>query len=378
MILMNIKQLLFLTLISLLVSCKISNKKEETKPITNIKYAKGFSIQDYEYFKKLTIHTSFKDDTDSKDYYLIQKGYRIPDSLTEKNIIFIPIKKMVVTSTTHIPMLEILGVESSLVGFPNTKYISSEKTRVLIENGKVQELGQEQNINTELLIDLQPELVVGFGVNNTSPVFKKIKKMGIPVIMNSDWLEQTPLGKAEWLRFFGALYQKDSLAQAEFEKIALNYKSIKKKLVSVSEKPTVLSGSLYQDVWYLPAGDSFVAKFLEDAHTEYLWKDTKGTGSLSLSLESVLDKGQNAEFWIAPGFYTSKKAMIVDSPHYKEFDAYKSGNIHTYALTKGATGGVIYFELATARPDLVLQDLASIFHPTVFPDVERSFFKRLK
>lgn len=372
------KQLLFLTLLSLLISCKTSNKKEKSKRITSIAYAKGFNIQEYKFFKKLTIHTSFKGDTEARDYYLIQKGYRIPDSLTEKNIVFVPIKRMVVTSTTHIPMLEILGVESTLVGFPNTKYISSEKTRILIESGKVQELGQEQNINTELLIDLEPELVVGFGVNNTSPVFKNIEKMGIPVIMNSDWLEQTPLGKAEWLKFFGALYQKDSVANVKFNEIANNYNTIKNKLENVSKKPTVLSGSLYQDVWYLPAGESFVAKFLEDAYTVYLWKDTKGTGSLSLSLESVLDKGQYAEFWIAPGFYSSKKSMLEDSPHYKEFDAYKTGNLYTYALTKGKTGGVIYFELATARPDLVLQDLVSIFHPTVFPNVERSFFKNLK
>ena len=375
---MNTKHIILLVLLSLFASCKRSNNKEKTKPITNIEYAKGFSIQEYKFFKKLTIHTSFKGDTNSKDYYLIQKGYRIPDSLTDKNIVFIPIKRMVVTSTTHIPMLEILGVESTLVGFPNTKYISSEKTRTLIEKGEVQELGQEQNINTELLIDLEPELVVGFGVNNTSPVFKNIEKMGIPVIMNSDWLEETPLGKAEWLRFFGALYQKDSVANVKFNEIANNYNTIKNKLANVNKKPTILSGSLYQDVWYLPAGESFVAKFLEDAHTDYLWKDTQGTGSLSLSLESVLDKGQNAEFWIAPGFYTSKKAMLADSPHYKEFKVYQTGNLYTYALTKGTTGGVIYFELATARPDLVLQDLASIFHPTVFPDIERSFFVKLE
>lgn len=375
---MNYKLILLTTLLFSFISC--NNKKKQSsinKISSSIKYAKGFSIQNFKYFKKLTIHTSFKGDTASKDYYLIQKGYRIPDSLTKKNIVFVPIKRMVVTSTTHIPMLELLGVENSLVGFPNTKYISSEKTRILIEKGKVQELGQEQNINTELLIDLQPELVVGFGVNNTSPVFKNIEKMGIPVIMNSDWLEQTPLGKAEWLRFFGALYQKDSVAQIEFTRIANNYNSIKNKITKTAKKPTVLSGSLYQDVWYLPAGESFVAKFLEDAHANYLWKDTQGTGSLSLSLESVLDKGQNAEFWIAPGFYSSKKAMLDDSPHYKEFNAYTLGNLYTYSLTKGATGGVIYFELATARPDLVLQDLVSVFHPTIFPDVERSFFKKL-
>lgn len=370
-----------LMLISLfLFSCTNSkdSSKRKNQSNNNIQYAKGFSLKNYPFFKKLTIHTSFKGDTQSKEYYLIQKGYHIPDSLQEKNIMFVPIKRMVVTSTTHIPMLEILGVESTLVGFPNTKYISSQKTRALIEKGQVQELGQEQNINTELLIDLQPELVVGFGVNNTSPIYNNLEKMGIPIIMNSDWLEQTPLGKAEWIRFFGALYQKDSLAKKSFDEIANKYHAIQKKLATISDNPTVLSGSLYQDTWYLPAGKSFMAKFLEDSHANYLWKDTQGTGSLNLSLESVLDKGQNAEFWIAPGYYTSAQTMLADSPHYKEFKAFKTGKLFTYALNKGITGGVLYFELATARPDLVLQDLASIFHPTLFPNVERKFFKKLE
>lgn len=376
---MSYKQLFFLLLISFVFSCNNQKKQNETdKTIASIRYAKGFSIQDYRYFKKLTIHTSFKGDTETKDFYLIQKGYRIPDSLGDKTIIFVPIKRIVVTSTTHIPMLEILGVENTLVGFPNTNYISSEKTRRLIEKGKVQELGQEQSINTELLIDLQPELLVGFGVNNSNSAYNNIEKMGLPIIMNSDWLEKTPLGKAEWLRFFGALYQKDSLAEAAFDTIASNYKRIKHKVASISEKPTVLSGSLYQDIWYLPAGDSFFAQFLEDAQSNYLWKDSQGTGSLSLSFESVLDTGQNAEFWIAPGFYSSRKSMLEASPHYKEFEAYKTGNLFTYALNKGKTGGVLYFELATARPDLVLQDLASILHPLSFPDNKYYFFKKLE
>jgi iron complex transport system substrate-binding protein len=366
----------------LIISCKNPKKVSDKVthiPVNNtITHAKGFSIQDHKDFKKLTIHTSFQGDLASKVYYLLPKGQKAPDSLQDKNLLFIPVERIVVTSTTHIPMLEILEVENSLVGFPNTNYVSSIKTRSLIDQGKVQELGQEQNINTELLLDLQPELVIGFGVNNTSPVFKNIEKTGIPVLMNSDWLEETPLGKAEWLRFFGVLFQKDSLAKVKFDEVVSNYQSIQEKLLKATKKPTVLSGSLYQDVWYMPAGESFFAKFLTDANTDFLWKDTQGTGSLSLSLESVLDKAQKAEYWIAPGFYSSQKAMLQDSPHYAEFDAFQSGKLYTYALNKGTTGGVIYFELATARPDLVLQDLAVIFHQEIFPKVNMTFFRQLK
>jgi len=377
----KIKFLLFFLFVISFLSCK--KNKTNSDPSTTVKtdnsisYAKGFSLQDYSNCKKLSIHTSFQGDTNTQNYFLVPKSQKIPDSLENEIIIRIPIDKIVVTSTTHIPMLELLGVENKLVGFPNTTYISSLKTRTLIENGKIKDIGQDQNINTEILLELQPELVVGFGINNTNEVLQNIKKMGIPVVMNSDWLEQDPLGRAEWLRFFGAIFQKDSLALARFDEIENNYNNIKKKTLESSKEPTVLSGSLFQDVWHMPAGNSFVAHFLEDAKSNYLWNDSKGTGSLSLSLESVLEKGKNADFWIAPGYFTSKAVMLQNSPHYKEFKAFTQDNIFTYANTKGPTGGVLYFELATARPDLVLQDLAHILHPEVFPNYEMVFFKKL-
>ena len=373
---------IFVSIIFLFGSCKNTSKKNtqlaQSYVKNSIEYAKGFGIHDYKDFKKLTIYTSFKGDDTRKEYFLIPKLKEIPDSLKNKNIIRTPIERMVVSSTTHIPMLELLEVENTLVGFPNTSYISSKKTRVLIADDKIKDLGQEQHINIELLIALQPELVVGFGVNNQSQVFKNIQKMGIPVVMNSDWLERTPLGRAEWIRFFGALYDRDSTASERFRTIANNYKTIKRELTKITDKPTVISGALFQDVWNMPAGDSFMAHFLKDAEADYLWKDSSGTGSLSLSLESVLEKGRNAEYWISPGFYTSVNSMINDSPHYEQFSAFKTGTIYTYASKKGATGGVLYFELATTRPDLVLKDLVHIFHPTIFPKNKMTFFDKLK
>ncbi len=378
----KIKVFFFVLLLVSLNACK-KNKQPHIPNNTNqveneTKYAKGYSLHDYLNYKKLTIHTSYQGDKNAQDFYLVPKSLEIPKALGNKNIIRTPVERIVVTSTTHIPMLELLGVENKLVGFPNTSFISSSKTRTLIDKGAVTDIGQEQNINTEILIELQPELVVGFGVSSTNQVFQNIKKMGIPVVMNSDWLEQDPLGRAEWIRFFGALFQKDSLALAQFDEIATNYNNIKAKALDSNVEPTVLSGSLFQDVWHMPAGNSFVAHFLRDAKSNYLWKNTVGTGSLSLSLESVLEKGKDAEYWIAPGYFTSKTRMIQNSPHYKEFASFTKDKMYTYANTKGPTGGVLYFELATARPDLVLKDLVHIFHPELTPDYKMTFFEKLE
>ena len=123
-------------------------------------------------------------------------------------IITIPIEKIVVTSTTHIPALELLNVEKTLVGFPGSDYISSQKTRARIEAKHVRELGKNEGINTEVLLELQPDLVVGFGVDGNNKTFETIKNSGIPVIYNGDWVEASPLAKAEWLRFFWRVISK--------------------------------------------------------------------------------------------------------------------------------------------------------------------------
>lgn len=362
------------------MACSQQPKPIRTKPdktTNNISYAKGFAIQYFTNYKKLSVFTAYKEDSNTLDYYLIPKTQSIPDSLKDKHIIRTPIERIVVTSTTHIPMLELLGKEHTLVGFPNTQYISSPKTRQLIESGQVQELGQAQQLNTEILIDLKPELVVGFGVNNTGKIFESIQKMGIPVIFNSDWLEKTPLGRAEWIRFFGALYNQDSLAGIRFQEIADRYNQLKKGLQKNTYKPTVLSGALFQDTWHLPAGESYVARFIADAGGDYLWKNTRGNGSLSLSFESVLDRAKDADYWIAPGYYSSKRAMLEDTEHYAEFKSFTNGSIYTFANTKGPTGGILYYEIATTRPDLVLQDFLYILHPELDKKHSMTFFKQL-
>lgn len=274
-------------------------------------------------------------------------------------------------------MLEVLGVENKLVGFPHTSYISSKKTRNLIAKGRVKELGHEERINTELLLDLQPDVVVGFSLGSNNKMFATIQKMGIPVILNGDWLEETPLGRAEWIKFFGVLFNKEKEADSIFNVIEATYLAAKKIALKDTLKPSVISGGLYKDVWNLPAGESFEATFLKDANTKYLWKNTKGKGSLLLSIESVFDKGKNADIWISPSFYSSKEQLKKANSIYTKFKAFQENNLYSFVNKRGETGGLIYFELAPTRPDLVLKDLIKIAHPNLLKNYELTFFEKL-
>ncbi len=361
----------------MLISCKADKKNDALNAETNIKstlkYAKGFDIQHYNNYTKLTVKAPYQNSIETFEYILVTNK-----SKSDLKTIQIPINSIVVTSTTHIPFLELLNVEDKLAGFPNTDYVSSAKTRSLIEKGFIKDLGHEESINTELLLDLKPDLVVGFSLNSNNKTFSTIEKLGIPVLLNGDWLEETPLGRAEWIKFFGVLFDKEKMADSIFNVLEKNYLEAKDIASKATEKPTVISGGLFKDVWNLPAGDSFEAAFLKDANTNYLWKDSKGKGSLSLNIENVFEKGKDAEFWISPSYYKTLEQLNNANDMYPKLRAVQNKNIFTYVNKQGENGGIIYFELAPARPDLVLKDLIKIAHPELLKNYELTFYERLK
>lgn len=369
-----------LTFSILFIRCQSNKESTINKVDTSIiKYAKGFEIIDNDGYKTLIIKAAYQNSTETFEYTIVNKNSELELENLKGVKIETPINKIVVTSTTHIPMVELLNEEKTIIGFPFSRYVSSEKTRALIDNGSITEIGNQNDLNTEILLDLFPELVVGYAVSSTSKTYNTIEKSGIPVIYNGDWLEETPLGKAEWIKFFGLLYNKEKEADSIFKSIEKNYLEAKALALKSTSKPTVLSGAVMsKDIWNLPAGESFVATFLKDANTNYLWKDTSGKGSLSLSFESVFDKAQNAELWLAPGYFNSKEQMLQSNSLYEKFNAFENDNIYSPTLKKGKTGGVIYYELATTRPDLVLKDIVKIAHPELLKDYPLSFFDKMK
>ncbi|MCF6297008.1 MAG: ABC transporter substrate-binding protein [Flavobacteriaceae bacterium] len=373
---------IFLALSLWNLSCKEVNNKtiKNTNSISflsSIKYAKGFDIQIFDGYKKLIIKSPYPDAKNAQEFILISKNSSLKEQFSEQNIIIIPLKKIVATSTTHIPMLELIGEENSLIGFPHTDYISSSKTRNLIKNGNIKEIGNEQDINTEILINLQPDAVIGFSMGNSSKMYNTIEKNGISVIYNSEWLEKTPLGRTEWIKFFGALFDKDKLADSIFQDIENKYNTAKNIAKKTKKKPSVLTGILFKDKWNLPAGESFMAQLLEDANTNYLWSETKGQGSLILSFESVFEKAKTANFWIGSGYYTSLEDLANANKHYTKFETFKNKQIYTFSKKRSENGGVLYFELAPVQPHIVLQDLIKIMHPELLTSYQPFFLEKL-
>ena len=365
------------------VSCEKPKVKKLIEPNSTsyeslIKYAKGFDIQVFDGYHKLIIKSPYPNAENHQEFILIPKNSSVKIDLKHEKIIHIPLEKIIATSTTHIPMLELLHEEKSLIGFPHTDYISSPRTRELIKNNKIKEVGNEQDFNTEILISLQPDALIGFAMGSSTKMYGTIEKNGIPVIYNGEWLEETPLGRAEWIKFFGVLFDKVSIADSIFQDIEYKYNKAKSIAKNSKEKPNILTGILFKDKWNLPAGESFTAQLLKDANTNYLWSESKGQGSLILSFESVFAKAKNADFWIGSGYYTSLKDLADANNHYIEFEPFKNKEVYTFSKKRGETGGVLYFELAPVQPHIVLQDLIKVTHPELLPDYQPFFLEKVE
>lgn len=362
-----------------LLGCKKEIKSETTIASGNtVRYAKGFSIENYNGYSVVTVKNPWPKATKTYRYILKEKNGIVPDSLKQNNIISVPIKKIVVTSTTHIPSLEMLGEVNSLVGFPHCDYISSKKVRARIDAGKVKELGNNHDLNTEAILDLQPNVIIGYGIDNKNPTLDNLQKSGLKIMLNGDWNEETALGKAEWITFFGALYGKQKEANEIFSKIEKDFLNTVEIAQRATTTPTILAGDMFEDRWYLPKGSSWGSLLLKQANGNYLWQETSGTGSLSFSFETVFEKAAMADVWITSGQFSSLAEMTNSNPHYAKFKAFKNKNVYSFSGKKGKTGGILYYELAPNRPDLVLKDLVKILHPELLPNYKPFFFEKLK
>lgn len=285
--------------------------------------------------------------------------------------------RIVVTSTTHLPYLEMLGLEDRLVGFPSTQYISSDIFRKRVQNGQITDLGPDGNINLELLISVKPDVVIAFDMGSEATGLDKVKESGIPVIYNADFLEPTTLGRAEWIKFFGAYFGKQQLADSIFSAISIRYDSLKQLAQSATSKPTVISGIMYGDVWFMPGGQNYGARFFEDAGGIYLWNSDTNTGWIEASFEAVFDKGSQAEFWIGLGSFGTLNELASEDQRYAEFRPFKSQQVYNYSKRRSRSGGFDFFESGYARPDIVLADLIKILHPELLPDYDMYYYEKL-
>ena len=377
-----IRLFLYISIAALsLVSCQTAQKENDlpqSTPTVSVKYAEGFSVRYDGKVKWVDVKYPYQGATSGYKYLLVQIGDSIPNHDKSTQVIITPLESVVCTSTTHIPLLDYLDETDKLIGFPTTDYISSERMRKRIDEGKVTDLGIDKGMNLEKLFVLKPSMVMGYAMSGDLGQLKKVQEMGVPVVINAEYLEKHPLGRAEWIKFVALFFNKEKEADSVFQVIEKEYTKTVELVQQASVKPTVMSGVVYGDAWFMPGGQNYAAKLLKDAGCTYLWADDPSQGFLELSFESVYEKAKEADLWIGVGSFLSIKEMKDAESRYSNFKAIKQKQVFTYNARKGAKGGSEFLELGYARPDLILKDLVKISHSDLLPDYELYFHKKIE
>ncbi|WP_291783634.1 ABC transporter substrate-binding protein [Cecembia sp.] len=341
-------------------------------------YAEGFQVYQGEGYKLVEVSKAFPG-THKPFRYLILDNEEIEKPSGEFDaIITLPVSKVILTSTTHVPHLDYLEKTGFLIGFPDLDLISSNTVREMITKNGITDLGKGAQTNFEMAVELEPDWIMISTLGEDLKSLDLFKQAGIPAPINGEYMEQHPLGRAEWIKFTGALLGEWEKSNTVFEAIKTAYQSATRLIQDQQiEKPRVISGVMYKDIWYAPGADSWGAQLLEAAGGDYVFKTHAGTGSLQLSYEYVLDQAQEAGIWIGAADHKNLQEMGAADPRYLYFKAFQEGNVYTYTLKKGPKGGIEYFELGYLRPDLILQDLIKILYPEQLPNYRSYFYTRL-
>lgn len=374
----RLNYLLWFGVALLFLSCAEKKTEALLKTSVPLDFATGFKLYQGEGFWEIEVNKGYAGSSETYRYLVLDSGVQV-NSANYDAVIQLPITQVVLTSTTQVPHLDALGQTDLLVGFPQLDLISSRAARQRIAAGKVKDLGSGPSANPELVLDLQPDWIMISTLGEDLRYLEVFKQAGLPALINGEYVEQNPLGRAEWIKFTGVLLGNYEEASAQFEQIKKDYHEAAKLASSIPDKnkARVLSGVMYQDIWYAPSADSWAAQLLSQAGANYAFEENAGSGSLQLNYEYVLDQASSAPIWIGAADFASQTEMGIREPRYQAFAAWQAGELYTYTAKKGEKGGLEYFELGYLRPDLILKDLIKILHPELLPDYQPYFYQKL-
>ncbi len=348
-----------------------------------LRHSKGFSLQYFSHYKVLRILNHFSDKAEVKadtlTYLLVQRGTPVPGNYAGAQVIEIPVQKMIVTSSMHIGMLDFADATDVVSGVSEFKYITSSGVRKNVAAGRIKEVGNGSGMNDELIISMHPGLVMTMG----SPVarfsrYKNLIGTGIPVLINSEWLETDPLGRSEWVKLVGALLNKEALVNSKFDQVEKEYIRLKELTSQLRTRPSVIIGMPFKGSWFVPDGDSYTTRFLLDAGASYHWANIQGTGSLALDFETVAPVALTADYWLNTGEANSLADIAAKDGRYSRFRSYTKGTAYNNNKKTNDIGANDYWESGAINPQTILADLIRILHPELLPNHELVYYKQLK
>ncbi len=369
----------FLSFILLLSSCSNNNTEQSVnEKVDNnnlMYYSKLIHLEKYKEGYVVDIKNPWLKDTLLGHFYIYPDSLELPENLENKTVIRTPVKSAVTYSSTQWSVFLKLNEISRVKGILESNYTNNKTIKQLVADGKITDVGSEINIDIEKIIHLQPDIILYTPYPNSyENVLSLTNAIAFPF---ADYLENDPLGRAEWLKIIAVIVGKEDVAEQWFNGIVERYNSLKNKCLDINDRPEVFSDLPFEGQWYVPGGNSYIATLFNDAGANYVWKDNQSSGSVPIDFESVLVKAAHADFWRVMNStntpFTYDK-LLAENELYKLFDAFNKKQLIVCNIKETE-----YFEHSQYQPDILLKDFIYHFHPEMIEkDYEPVYYKLLK
>jgi iron complex transport system substrate-binding protein len=345
---------------------------------TGTALAKGFSIERHAGYTEITVHDPWQSAENVAFTYFLSDTLSRTSVGTGSASIRTPVHNVVCLSTTHIGYIERLDGLSSISGISGKNYVVNESLRARIISGSVEDVGYDESLNYELIVKLKPDVVFAYGVSSTvTATVQKLNELGIPVVLIAEYLEEEPLAKLEWIKVFGAFYDKGMEAAQLFDSVSATYNHLKQQAAELENRPSILLGLPWHGTWYVSGGKSYVAKLVEDAGANYLFGSLDFRDSRPLSLEKVYETALKADIWLNAGDATTLGGIDAVDERFSRLPVRIRGAVYNNNRLMGPAGGNAFYESGVVEPDVILADLISIIHPQLLPSHQLKYYKKL-
>jgi iron complex transport system substrate-binding protein len=345
--------------------------------ILKLQHAKGFTISLISNGFIIEVFNPWQGATNIKYRYAFMDEIPEVELRGFDEVITFPVQRVVCLSTTHVAFIDLVNESEKIVGISGFELVSNPLVRAGFEKGIVRDVGYEQSLNYELLVELKPDVVFSYGVGAESAGYlQKLKDLKIPVVFIADYLEESPLGKSEWVKVFGAIFGKYYESDSLFSEIEGEYLKVKEIVAGIENKPNVFINLPWQEAWYFPGNQSYMASLIEDAGGNYIFSNLTGNHSYPFSVEVALEKGMVADIWINTGTAHTLKDIALEFPRLTILPSYKDGKVFNNNNRTIPAGGNDFWESGVTSPHLILKDLVKIFYPDSI-DHDLVYYKQL-
>lgn len=328
----------------------------------------------------LRVHNPWQGSINVERELFIARNGELPPEGFEGAVVNACPDRVVAFSTSHIAFIDAIGFTDHIVGVSGIGYVSNQTVQERYSEGKVGDVGFDANINWEVLAASKPDLVFIYGVaGENRTVTERLDDLGIASFYIGDYLESTPLGKAEWVVAMGEIFDCRSCADSLFCSIEQNYLAVRDKAELSTLRPKVMLNAPYRDIWFVPGDDSYMVSLINDAGGRYICRGTRGNNSRALSGESAYLFASQADFWINPNQYSTLAELVAENPKFAQTDVVREGRVYNCNRRHTQSGGSDFWESGALYADRVLSDLFTILHPdSDSGDAELYYYLRLE